>query len=271
MAIMELKNFHAITLALMSCFFVCCSQKQHKTLSAPYPTTTKKIFDTSSILIEQGNITDRDLIKSLGEVSQEIVGIGVKIKNKTKKPITVEIERTNIGTYDAEDMALMTSKIALQHPRVKELVVGHQISKALTLGISGGLAVATAYTAFRELKKEQTRNPSAKPLNDWLLGAISVIATTPIILAASYVYNAIKSDEADILECEEERLIEQCRQIFEPATLAFDDTVEIAPQSSLDIAIFYNPKMRSNEHHEQKILVLRCVEESTKHLIPLEL
>ena len=276
---MQIKAETFLPLVFFSFFLFAmngCGPKKYRTPSVPAPLKKTKIFEDKRIKVEQGEITGKDLEYSLNGDPTEVLGVGVHIENKSKKPVVIEIERTNVGTYDAEDLALLFSKIALENPRIKELTIGHDISQALTIGITGALSAATAYGVFRELQRtarEQADRFENHPSfnNNWTFSIISILTTIPLIAIGSYVYGAINAEKTNIIESEQERLIEQFRQMFEPAILAFDDCIEIAPESSLDQVIFYDTKPVTADAIQQRQLVLRCASDGTKTLIPLEL
>lgn len=268
----NMRLLHHILLIGFLVFSSGCG-KQYSTPSLPISKTVDKVFDNEITKIEQSQISTKDIDAALNGCPDHMAATAFRIKNKTDKPIILEIDHTNVGTYDAEDLALAFSKIGLNHPRIKELTVGHDISRGLTIGITSILSGALMYTLFKELKNNDTfrTGGTGSPPNYWLLTSASALMTLPIIALGAYVYSAINADREDIVECEQERLIDQFRQMFESAVLAFEDCIEIAPNESIDQIIFYDTRPVNPDTAQQQALVLRCTSGDKKIQIPLEI
>ncbi len=249
-----------------------CGSKQYTPPTLPTAKQSVKVVDDDTLQIKQGLITSEIISTALNDSPPHLLGASLRIENKTSAPVTLEIERTTVATYDTEDLALMFSKIALQDPRMQELTVGHTISQGLTIGITSGICAMASYQVFQSLKQRATDNsPGGIPNNNWINGIAAVLSTIPIALIGSYVYNAISAEKTNIIESEEERLINQFRLMFSPITLSFDDCVEIAPHSTLQQIIFFDARPIETDATNQHQLVLRYATGDKKVLVPLEI
>ena len=267
--VVNMRFLHQALLAGFLVFASGCS-KQYNTATLPTSTAIDKVIDNEVTKIEQAQISTKDIDTALNGCPDHMVATALRIKNKTNKPLIIEINHTNVGTYDAEDLALAFSKIGLNNPRIKELTVGHDISRGLTIGITGILSGAVAYGLFQEIKTHLSSHADKiHPPSNWLLAGISLLATLPIIALGAYVYSAINADRDDIVESEQERLIDQFRQMFESAVLAFEDCIEIAPNDTIDQLIFYDTRPVASDTAQQHELVLRCTSDGKKIQIPL--
>jgi hypothetical protein len=238
------------------------------------PTTFKnqKALETDVFCVSQGEITEKDISRSLNEAPQNILAASVQVRNKSNRPLILEIDRTNVATYDAEDLSLIFSKIAVEYGATKDVTLGYDVARFFTIGVTGGLAVALAGEIYRLFKKDnRVVLPGRPTLNNLALGGLAALTTLPIIAIGSYAYNAISAARTDIVECEQEKLIEHFRQVFESTVLAFDDRIEIAPRSSLEQVIFYDTKPAVPGGPEHRELVLRVMDGETKSLVPLRL
>lgn len=252
-----------------------CGSKQYAPPTLPTAKQSIKIVDDNTLRIKQGHITDENITAALNDTPPHLLGTALQIENKTNKPVILEIERTNVTTYDTEDLALMFSKIALQDPRMQELTIGHTISQGLTIGITSGICATWAYCIFKELKDAAIHGRELSgmriPNNNWVIGIAAVLATIPIARIGSYVYKAISAEKTNIIESEEERLIDQFRLMFTPITLSFDDSIEIAPHSSMQQIVFYDSRPVESDMTNQHQLVLSYLSDGKKTLVPLEI
>lgn len=244
-------------------FFAGCT-KQYKAPKIPTPINIDKVVDNETLLIEQGIISTKDIDQGLNGCPDHMAATAIRIKNKTIKPMLLEIDRTNIGTYDAEELAITFSKIGLNNPNIKELTVGHDISRGLTIGALSLLSGAWLFINFNDLKKGQFFSNNANSLFTF-----STLLTIPLIIIGTCIYYAIKADKEYILECEQERLIDQFRKMFESRVLAFEDCIEIAPNQLIEKIIFYDTRAPSTQEAQQKELVLGCTSDGKKIQIPV--
>lgn len=253
---------HAIFIGILLFFGGC--NKQYKSPKIPTPINAETVLDNETTSIEQAQISTKDVDQALNGCPEHMAATALRIKNKSNKPILLEIDHANVGTYDAEDLAITFSKIGLNNPSIKELTVGHDISQGLTIGGIGLLSSAWLLINLDTLKKGQAFTSGTDSMF-----TITTLATIPLIIIGACIYYAIKSDKEYIIECEQERLIDQFRKMFESTVLAFEDCIEIGPNQLIEQIIFYDTRPGNTQMAQQNELVLQCTSENKKIQIPL--
>lgn len=248
-------------IVLLMWYVLCtsgCWQKKYKRPELPCVTQLEQICDNGEIAVKQGFVTKEEVEASLYEEPARLTGIVLEIENKSAEPMVLEINKSNQGIYDTEDLALIFSKIALKNdPAVSELTHSSSAMQGALVGFGLLSSSVFGYSLYKALKERcHEKGIELTPQTNKFFIVLSVLSALPVLGFYSYLYRLVGAEKKNVLESEEERLIDQFRTLFTPVVLSFDDSIQIKPYDSIKQFIFFDSKPISQQAELQRELVL---------------
>ena len=246
----------------MILLFAGCS-RQNTTSEMPYSQKLETITNNDVVTVRQGLVMEDELTKAMPGVAQTMRAATLHIENKNDSSLVVEIDQSNLWTYDAEDLAYMCSEEESRNKnRYRFLYSTAGIEKTF-IQLATGIFSAS-WVGFAANSQHGQHQSNLYSLSFMWLPALAIIGV------GSYLTKIINNREADSIESQKELSFKQFRQTFEKVTLAFDSTIEIKPHETVKKIIFFDTTITPDNPGQQKI-VLQLKANNEQTLLPLAL
>ncbi len=247
----------------------CGSSKQFRAPTAPSPDKHEKIFENSEYIVSQAPITTQNIEESFNTTPPHIAATAIKIENKKNTSCILEIERTNLGTYDSEELAIELSKQAINHPAIKDATIVYDCLQGATIGWTATVGAFTWYQLYKGMKR--VGNSLSPTTERFAKGTIAFLGIVPLLIIGSLYYRYLSREKEAIREDIQENIIDIYKKVLDAAALSFDDMIEVPAHGSLEQVIFYNERPISREGDgTQKELVLKLTSNGKEILVPLQ-